>query len=110
VARFGEQQLEALDLEPEGGDLPDLVRECGVPFGKLRLGGLPRRALDTQHRVRRGEVVGQEVEAVHATDSSTWPPTCRPKAVHPSHRAAAQPAATGLQVCRGILQSIPSSK
>jgi hypothetical protein len=60
--------------------------------------------------VRRGEVVGQEVEAVHAADSSTWPPTCRPEAVHPSHRAAAQPAASGRQVRRGIRQSMPSKR
>jgi hypothetical protein len=62
---------QALDLEPQGGDLTVLASDRGVPLGEPRLGGVPRRTLGTQHRVRRGEVVGQEVEAVHTGTSST---------------------------------------
>jgi hypothetical protein len=71
VARFGEQELEAFDLEPEGGNLAGLVGERGVSFGEPRLGGMPCRALGMQHRMRRGEVVRQVIEAVHTDSSST---------------------------------------
>ena len=112
AARLGEQQLEALDLEPEGGDLVELVRECGVPFGELRLGGLPCRALGTQHRVRRGEVVGQgsgpftQPRFKHmAGDLSARSDPTR------SHRRPqlSPPLPVSRSVC-GIRQSIPSSK
>jgi hypothetical protein len=69
--RLGEQQLQALDLETEGGDLAVLASDRGVPLGEPRLGGAPCRTLGMQHRVRRGEIVGQGVEAVHAAGSST---------------------------------------
>jgi hypothetical protein len=46
-------------------------RDRGVSFGKLRLGGMPCRTFGMQHRMRRGEVVGQEIGAVHIDNSST---------------------------------------
>jgi hypothetical protein len=69
--RLGEQQLQALDLEPEGGDHTDLTSDYGIPLGKLRLGDVPCRALGTQHRMRSGKIVWQGIEAIHADNSNT---------------------------------------
>jgi hypothetical protein len=53
---LGEQQLEALDLQPGAG--------------YLGLGVEPCRALCQDHRVRNGEVTGQGVEVIHTEESS----------------------------------------
>jgi hypothetical protein len=60
----GEQQLEALDLQPGAGHL-------GLDDARPLLGGEAGRALGEDHRVRSGEVVGERVRAVHEADSST---------------------------------------
>ena len=55
---LGQQQLQALDLEPGGGD--------------QGLGLVPGAALGQDHRVRRGEVGGQGCGLVpHGPDAST---------------------------------------
>ena len=49
---LGEQQLQALDLQPD-------ARHLGLGVPGPRLGLEPGRALGQDHRVRRGEIVGQ---------------------------------------------------
>lgn len=61
TARLGEQQLQALDLEPGAGDLSFSV--LGPRFGRA-----PRRPLGEDHRMRGGEIGGQRIGADHARD------------------------------------------
>ncbi|MCE3248835.1 MAG: transposase, partial [Geminicoccaceae bacterium] len=61
TARLGEQQLQALDLEPGAGDLGFSV--LGPRFGRA-----PRRPLGEDHRMRGGEIGGQRIGAGHAPD------------------------------------------
>ena len=122
AARLGEQQLEALDLQPEGGDLVGLAGDRGVPLGEPRLGiepcGALGRIIACAAARSSGSGSGLFTKKIQAHSRWLVGPDRLIRVTVPQFDPAWSGAPerpgsarrTGLQVCCGIRQSMPSSR
>jgi hypothetical protein len=102
--------LQLLDLKFEMRDQRLLDGEFGLCGGGVSLGQNPSVAFGDERRFQRFDVVGKIEEAgVHDPNKIIKSAICGAPIFRVIQYVAAYPAACGRHVCRGFLQSMPSS-